>query len=255
MVIFIEELVVYNKEDNQIVYKIIKNEGNKVLISGVNYRKIMEVASEEVTSINASLLEKENLRSEKYISYTYKKINHRGVGKRLGTVMHFDSDKNYLIRCEDLYKSMNIYCYPVLTSEEELKNRIEVMDCDFIPDVLVITGHDYYDGDNLKDLNSYKNSLHFTKAVLAAKRRFPESVIVAGACQSNFEALIASGANFASSPKRVNVHVYDPVIIAIYVCSTSFRKIIDFEELEKHIEGLREGFGGVETLGKMKMLY
>ena len=52
--------------------------------------------------------------------------------------------------------------------------------------------------------------------------------MIAGACQSNFEALIASGADIASSPKRINVHTFDPAVIAIKVATTSFLKTIDY---------------------------
>ena len=47
-----------------------------------------------------------------------------------------------------------------------------------------------------------------------------ELIVIAGACQSNYEELINSGANFASSPKRVNIHALDPAIIAISIAKT-----------------------------------
>ena len=37
-------------------------------------------------------------------------------------------------------------------------------------------------------------------------------VIFAGACQSHFESLIQAGANFASSPSRVNIHALRPCL-------------------------------------------
>ena len=77
--------------------------------------------------------------------------------------------------------------------------------------------------------------------------------IIAGACGSNYEALIASGANFASSPKRINIHTYDPAVIAIKVASTSINKTIDFESCLKLIENGRNAFGGIETKGKMRI--
>ena len=90
---------------------------------------------------------------------------------------------------------------------------------------------------------------------MVSKKKYPNSIIIAGACQSLFEALIARGANFASSPKRKNIHVYDPAIIAIYSCITSQKEIIDFNKMEKYIEGFESAFGGVETYGKMKLMY
>ena len=52
-------------------------------------------------------------------------------------------------------------------------------------------------------------------------------VIIAGACQSNYEELIKAGANFASSPKRVNIHCLDPAIIALFIATTERSKEID----------------------------
>jgi transcriptional antiterminator NusG len=79
-------------------------------------------------------------------------------------------------------------------------------------------------------------------------------VVVAGACQSNFEALIASGANFASSPKRINIHTYDPAVIAVKVATTDFKKSVSMNNIERLIENGLDAFGGVDTLGKMRGL-
>ena len=79
-------------------------------------------------------------------------------------------------------------------------------------------------------------------------------IIIAGACGSNFEALIANGANFASSPKRINIHTYDPAVIAIKCATTSCNKTINFESVLKYIENGRSAYGGIETKGKMKLL-
>ena len=86
-------------------------------------------------------------------------------------------------------------------------------------------------------------------------RKYNQSCcIIAGACQSNFEALIASGADFASSPDRINIHVYDPAIIAIKAATTSFRQLIDFESICKYIEKGKSAFSGIQTFGKMKLI-
>ena len=81
-----------------------------------------------------------------------------------------------------------------------------------------------------------------------------EVVIIAGACGSHFEALIGSGANFASSPKRVNTHTYDPAIVAIKVASTSYNRLIDFNDIIKYIENGRDAIGGIESNGKMRLI-
>ena len=115
------------------------------------------------------------------------------------------------------------------------------------PDILVITGHDaYYEklGDKT-NINNYKNSKYFIESVRKA-REYESSheklVIIAGACQSDYEDLIKSGSNYASSPKRVNIHALDPAIIATNISLTDKNKTIDIKELlnsmdiEKHYE-------------------
>ena len=84
----------------------------------------------------------------------------------------------------------------------------------------------------LKNIKNYKNSLYFVKAVKAARnyeKSHEKLVIIAGACQSDYEELIKAGANFASSPKRVNIHALDPAIIASTVALTERNKEIDLK--------------------------
>ena len=94
------------------------------------------------------------------------------------------------------------------------------------------------------------------EAVRIIRRHFNSDAmtVIVGACGSHFEALIASGANFSSSPKRINIHTYDPAIIAIKVASTSVNQLVDFNQTLKYIENKKDAFGGIETKGKMKIL-
>ena len=78
-------------------------------------------------------------------------------------------------------------------------------------------------------------------------------MVFAGACQSNFEALMAAGANFASSPKRVNIDAYDPAIIAIKAATTPFNSIISLEEVKGLIDNEKQGVSGIESYGKMRL--
>ena len=79
--------------------------------------------------------------------------------------------------------------------------------------------------------------------------------IIAGACQSNFEGLIKSGANFASSPKRINIHALDPAIIAIKVALTESTKKIDLIEVLNDTKCGPNGIGGIECNGSMFVGY
>ena len=103
-------------------------------------------------------------------------------------------------------------------------------------------------------MDNYTNSKHFIKAIREIRKIDKNVIIISGACQSNFEAMIANGANFASSPKRINIHTFDPAIIAIKSATTSFMKIININDAYKYIENGKDAVGGIETLGKMRLL-
>ena len=119
---------------------------------------------------------------------------------------------------------------------------------------MVITGHDAY----YKNKNVYKNSLNFIKAVREA-RKYESShdklLIIAGACQSNYEELIKAGADFASSPKRVNIHALDPAIIACNIALTERNKSIDLINLLEKTKYGKDGMGGLVVNGFMYVGY
>ena len=123
------------------------------------------------------------------------------------------------------------------------------------PDILVITGHDgmIKKGRNYNDVNNYRNSKYFIKAVKEA--RFWNSnkndlVIFAGACQSFYEALISAGANFASSPARILIDFIDPLIVAENIAITNKNKIVLMSDLEGKIRNGRKAIGGIGARGK-----
>ena len=75
--------------------------------------------------------------------------------------------------------------------------------------------------------NAYRHSKDLLKTVREARKKscsLDHLIIFAGACQSHFESLIQAGANFASSPSRVNIHALDPVYIVGKISFTPFRE-------------------------------
>ncbi|HWR07173.1 sporulation peptidase YabG, partial [Sporomusa sp.] len=75
----------------------------------------------------------------------------------------------------------------------------------------------------------------------------------AGACQSHFEAILSSGANFASSPNRIFIHAYDPVFIAEKVAFTPINKTVEVSDaITASVTGI-DGVGGLETRGKFRL--
>ena len=136
-----------------------------------------------------------------------------------GRILHIDGDDDYLDRCMNFYKSMGIQANGITIREDLIASKIRSLIDDFRPDIIVITGHDAYFSkkNNINDIHNYQNSLHFINAIKEVRRyekNQDKLIIVAGACQSNYEELIRSGANFASSPKRINIHALDPAIVA-----------------------------------------
>ncbi len=126
---------------------------------------------------------------------------------------------------------------------------------EYNPDILVLTGHDAY---YRKKRNGYKNTSSFSGAVIEA-RKFEKSheklLIVAGACQSNYEELIKAGANFASSPKRINIHALDPAIVASCLSFSPKTSDIDLIKILGKTKYGSDGMGGIITKGTMYMGY
>ena len=85
-----------------------------------------------------------------------------------------------------------------------------------------------------RNSQDYLHSLDFVEAIKKAREYQPDKdalVIFAGACQSYYELLVASGANFASSPSRKNIHALDPVIITTQIASTNIKEYVDLEKV------------------------
>ena len=176
-----------------------------------------------------------------------------------GRIMQLDGDEMYLKRCIDFYKDLHLEAYGVSISEDDFEK--EVVNCleKYKPDILVITGHDSFKRNkDKKDMDNYQNSLNFVKTVLKAReyeRNQDKLIIIAGACQSFYEDLIKAGANFASSPKRVNIHALDPAIIASAVALSPKNKEIDLLNLLSKTHYGSDGMGGIISNGVMYVGY
>lgn len=175
-------------------------------------------------------------------------------------ILHLDGDKDYLEKCLDYYKQKGVFAVGKKVTEPHMFEQISSLLNEYKPDIVIITGHDAFfrkKGEE-KDLNNYKNSNNFIKAVKAA-RKYEKSheklVIIAGACQSNYEELIKAGANFASSPKRINIHALDPAIIATTLATTEKNKEIDLLELLDKTKYGHDGMGGLKCNGLMYVGY
>ncbi|MCK0473617.1 sporulation peptidase YabG [Halalkalibacter sp. APA_J-10(15)] len=174
-----------------------------------------------------------------------------------GRVLHIDGDSLYLKKCTALYEKLGVPVYGVHLHEKEMPEQIGSLIEIVQPDIIVVTGHDAYlkSRGNEGDIRSYRHTKYFAECVRIARRytwHRDDLVIFAGACQSHFETLIKAGANFASSPERVNIHALDPVYIASRISLTSFMDRIHLTEILRNTITGERGLGGIETKGIMR---
>lgn len=174
-----------------------------------------------------------------------------------GRVLHLDGDPSYLNKCLDLYERLGVTVFGIHCNEKEMHLHIGALIDQYRPDILVITGHDAYSKSKGKmmDLNAYRHSKYFVETVKEARKKIPnldQLVIFAGACQSHFESLIYAGANFASSPHRVNIHALDPVYIVSKISFTPFMDRINVWDVLRNTLTGEKGLGGIETRGVLR---
>lgn len=175
-----------------------------------------------------------------------------------GRVLHLDGDLNYLKKCLSLYEKIGIPVTGIHCNETDMPNKISTLIDYYRPDILVITGHDSYSKAKgaYGDINAYRHSKHFVQTVREARMKIPhldQLAIFAGACQSHFESLINAGANFASSPSRVNIHALDPVYIVAKICFTPFMERINVWEVLRNTLTGEKGLGGIESKGVLRV--
>nr|WP_245350125.1 sporulation peptidase YabG [Cytobacillus eiseniae] len=174
-----------------------------------------------------------------------------------GRVLHLDGDPAYLEKCLTLYEKIGVPVIGIHCDEKEMPLKIGKLIDYYRPDILVITGHDAYSKAKGKkgDINAYRHSKHFVQTVKEARKRIPhldQLVIFAGACQSHFESIIHAGANFASSPYRVNIHALDPVYIVAKISFTPFMERINVWDVLRNTLTGEKGLGGIDTRGVLR---
>ncbi|WP_025693325.1 sporulation peptidase YabG [Paenibacillus zanthoxyli] len=177
-----------------------------------------------------------------------------------GKVLHLDGDPGYLSKSLSLYEQLRIPSEGHHVREAEMASMLYRLLPRVRPNIVVLTGHDgvlkslpSYD---LHSLSSYKNSQNFVAAIRVARdyeRHYDALTVIAGACQSHFEALLGAGANFASSPGRILIHALDPVYVAAKAALTSIRETINLSDVLNHTISGSQGVGGVETRGSLRI--
>lgn len=241
------DLVTRISHSNDVVFKIVKIEEGIANLKGINVRlcadsdvnDLILVTSKDNNEDRTFYEKLEKIRNFERSDYFYIP----------GKILHIDGDRDYLERCLDFYKKANVLAFGVYSDEKEMAINIEKYLEDINPDIVVITGHDSL---------AKQNSKYFADAVKVCRkyqRDYDKLIIIAGACQSEYDKLIKSGANFASSPKKINIHALDPAIIALSLSLCDKNKEINLLELLEKTSNGKDGMGGVNTRGVMTTGY
>lgn len=251
----IGDYVTRKSYNNDTIFKIIDINETLYILKGVDIRLYADSLKDDLLlckykneddTLLEKIVERDNLDRNEYFYLPAK-------------ILHIDGDKDYLSRCLSFYNKANVFAIGEHIKESEIPTNIVKLLKKYNPDILIITGHDsIYKNSDKSNINNYKNSKNFVNAVYAAReyeKSHEKLVIIAGACQSDYEALIKSGANFASSPKRINIHALDPAIIAVNIALTEKNKEINLLDLLNKTKYGKDGIGGLKSNGMMYVGY
>ena len=250
-------LVSRNSYKNDIVFEIVSIHGQVVILRGVNVRLLADANIDDLQIVQNVDEDDDEVIERNIKDLTMNRSHYFYIP---GKILHIDGDDTYLDRCMKFYQYMGIQDNGLTIPEKSISLKIQSLLEEYRPDIIVITGHDaYYAKKNQKeDSRNYQNSGYFISAIKEA-RKYEKSqdklIIIAGACQSNYEELIKAGANFASSPKRINIHALDPAIIASSIALSDKNKSIDLIHLIEKTKYGSDGIGGIITNGTMYVGY
>ena len=254
----INDIVTRKSYNNDILFQIISIDGDNVILKGVDLRLYADSLVDDLVKVEKTITSSDS----KIIERNVKELNiDRSKFFYLpGKILHIDGDSDYLDRCMNFYKNMGVKANGFYMNEDSIKDKIIDLLIDYKPDIVVITGHDafYKKRNDFDNMNNYQNSSNFIDAVKKAReyeKSHEKLIIIAGACQSNYEAIIKSGANFASSPKRMNLHALDPAIIASSIALSDRNKSLDIISLISKTKYGKDGIGGIITNGTMYVGY
>ena len=247
----IGDFVTRNSYNNDIIFRIVDIKDNIYYLTGIYVRLSADCSESDLKKCNSDEC------SDNFIPSIddYRSLNRAEYFYLPGVVLHVDGDNDYLNKCMDFYKKLKIKAYGFFIHEKDMPLKIFDLLKKYNPDILVLTGHDSF---SRNKRNQYNNTSYFVSAVSEARKYEKEHdklFIIAGACQSNYEDLIKSGANFASSPKRINIHALDPAIVAACLSFSNKNENIDLIKILEKTKYGADGIGGIITRGSMYIGY
>jgi len=268
------DLVVRKSYGGDILFRISALAGDQAILRGTEYRLLADAPLKDLEPVKEGEqpegVRKARIQSIESVrrmvdarrrlagSRPWTAAEDRSFFEVPGKVLHLDGDPYYLRRSLTIYGQLGVPAEGYWAHETRMAEALAALLPRVRPDIIVITGHDGFLKGSVdhRHLGNYKNSANFVRAVTVVRqydRNRDGLVVIAGACQSHFEALIGAGANFASSPGRVMIHALDPVYVAVRAALTPFRESIDMlDVISRTVSGAR-GIGGVETLGRFRV--
>lgn len=245
----IGDIVTRKKYNNDIVFSIYKISGKTVYLKGVDVRLIADTTLDDlslstITKKKDDVKKIRNIKTDEFFFIP-------------GKILHIDSDNDYLTKCKEYYLSQNLHSDCYLIKEKDVSSQIKDLMLKHKPNIIVITGHDAY-YKKRKNNEEYKNSKYYITSVIESRKlesSHDKLIIIAGACQSDFVGLIKSGATYASSPKKVNIHALDPAIIASFLALSPKKEYVDTKEVVDKTHYKEDGIGGIEVKGTMDVGY
>ncbi len=248
----IGNLVTRKSYNNDIIFKIVDIVEDNYILQGYFVRLYADAKEEDLNLVNGDVTND----FEPDIN-EYRTLDRNEYFYLPGKILHLDGDRDYLNKCMEFYKKNKIKAFGFYMKEENFADNIGDLLDKYNPDILVLTGHDAYFRKK-RGNQGYKNTSSFVNAVKEA-RKYEKSqdklIIISGACQSNYEELITSGSNFASSPKKVNIHALDPAIVATMVAFSNKNNDIDLIKILNSTKYKSDGIGGIITKGTMYVGY
>ena len=248
----IGDLVTRKSYDNDIVFKIMDIVDDNYILKGVNVRLYADSYEDDLKLLTGEIKNDFNPELSEY-----RTLDRNEYFYLPGKVLHIDGDSDYLKKCIDFYDKNKIKAYGIYLNEDDFASNILSLLDKYKPDILVLTGHDAYYRKK-RNNTKYKNTSNFINAVREA-RKYEKSqdklIIISGACQSNYEELIKAGSNFASSPKKINIHALDPAIVATMIAFSDKNNNIDLLKILNSTKYKTDGMGGIITKGTMYIGY
>ncbi|MGI8317337.1 sporulation peptidase YabG [Halobacillus mangrovi] len=274
------DLVTRKSYQHDIIFRVKSADRPIVKLMGEHIRLEADAPYDDLEKVSGSEYHRRKQQVDEQEAYSYrlfrqdyrllkeKRDAEAGNGYQTGTeakyfqipprILHLDGDPLFLKKCIALYEQLGLQVHGQYLHEKEMPHRIMDLVEKVHPQIVVLTGHDSYSKakGTTRELEAYRHSRYFVEAVRNIRRKYPnfdQLVIFAGACQSHFESIIKAGANFASSPARVNIHAIDPVYVAARVAYTSFMDHINIWEVIRNTISGEKGLGGVETKGLLRI--